>query len=133
MTPTGTFTATPDVTYPHCQSTSAQLSDGSDLIVGSIRYGFGPLPGAEIYDRETGVFSHTGAMTTGRDYPKATLLTSGQVLLTGGPGASAELYNPPLSMPPPVLLSVSGGVAEEGAILHADTHHAVSAANYVSR
>ena len=92
------------------------LPDGTVVIVGSIRDGIGPLPGAEVYDPESRMFSRTGAMTTGRDYPRATLLTSGQVLVTGGSGVSAELYNPASTIPPPMLLSGSGQIGQ-GAIL----------------
>ncbi len=78
-------------------SAAVALSDGRVLIAG--------VPTSELYDPLTGTFELTGVMTaaylsceniTGRT---ATLLTNGQVLLTGGGGdgcepfAGAELYD----------------------------------------
>jgi len=84
-------------------------------------------------------------MLTGRDILGATLLNNGKVLITGGnqyypfgaggrdprhPEVSiAELYTPPVLTPPPVLLSPSGDVSGQGAILHASTHQLVSPDN----
>jgi Galactose oxidase, central domain len=129
---TGTFAANPDMNYAHCQQISSLLSDGSVLIAAS-NCGF---PGTELYDPVSGMFSPTGDMTTGRFSPTATLLNNGNVLIAGGFRgcgepllASAELYNPRSSIPPPVLLSVPGGAPGQGAILHADTHQVVSPTN----
>jgi hypothetical protein len=57
------------------------------------------LSSAELYDPGAGTFTVTGGMTVGRVGHTATLLSSGNVLVTGGKGvggvfASAELYNP---------------------------------------
>src|SRR5689334_23934191 len=41
-----------------------------------------------------GIFIPTGDMTTGRSFHTATLLRDGRVLIVGGAGASAEIYNP---------------------------------------
>lgn len=123
---TATFIAIPDMTSPHCQSASASLPDGGVLIVGSLLDSVGPLPGAEVYDPVAGAFSRAGSMTTGRNHPTATLLKNGQVLVAGGAGVSAELYTPASTIPPPMLSVTSSG---QGAILHADTHQAVSPAN----
>jgi len=129
---TGAFAANSDMTYAHCQQISSPLSDGSVLIAAS-NCGF---PGAELYDPVSGLFSPTGDMTTGRFSPPATLLNNGNVLVAGGFRgcgepllASAEIYTPRLSIPPPLLLSVPGGAPGQGAILHADTHLVVSPTN----
>jgi hypothetical protein len=63
-----------------------------------------PLPGilatSEVYDYTTGTWSRNGNLSTGRERQTATLLQSGQVLITGGVSptlmilSSAELYNP---------------------------------------
>src|SRR5208282_2215366 len=52
-------------------------------------------------DPETGTFTPTGSLNTGRYYHTATLLNNGTVLVAGGccgpgddPCASAELYDP---------------------------------------
>jgi hypothetical protein len=58
-------------------------------------YGTCPLDSAEIYDPAGGTFSSIAAkMSTTRDLHTATLLPNGKVLLAGGPGATAELYDP---------------------------------------
>lgn len=54
-----------------------------------------PLKSAEIYDPASDTFSGAaGLMSTTRVSHTATLLSSGNVLLAGGPGASADLYDP---------------------------------------
>ena len=76
-------------------------------------------------------------MTSARYYHTATLLNSGQVLITGGTAtaggsqtslgdplnavSSAELYTPSLLVPAPVLFSLSGDGQGQGAIWHATT------------
>src|SRR5205085_4372648 len=48
----------------------------------------------ELYDPNTGSWSITGSLNTGRGSHTATLLPNGRVLVAGGDdGASAELYN----------------------------------------
>ena len=86
-------------------------------------------------------FSATGNLTPVRYAHTATLLNSGQVLLTGGvatPGsvktsgsatASAELYTPAVLVLAPVLFSVSGDGKGQGAIWHAQTGQIASADN----
>src|SRR6185369_3066804 len=60
----------------------------------------GQLSSAELYDPDTGSWSSTGSIATGRGYHTATLLSSGKVLVTGGLDnnftslSSAELYDP---------------------------------------
>jgi hypothetical protein len=54
-----------------------------------------PLNSAEIYDATNGTFSKVGvSMSAARDMHTATLLADGRVLLAGGPGPTAELYDP---------------------------------------
>jgi hypothetical protein len=50
------------------------------------------LASAELFDPETGTFTVTGDMTTGRGAHTATLLADGRVLIAGGP--TADLYDP---------------------------------------
>jgi hypothetical protein len=68
------------------------LSNGKVLVIGV-------GASAELYDPSTGVFSPTGSMSAMRQYHTATLLQTGQVLITGGntnftTSATAELYDP---------------------------------------
>ena len=129
---TGSFSATGEMTTPRSGHTATLLPNGKVLIAGG--------PTAELYDPVTGTFSATGNMATG-GIGLAILLNDGKVLITGGnqyypfgaggrdaehPQVSlAELYNPPVLTPPPVLLSLS----DQGAILHASTHELVSPDN----
>jgi uncharacterized protein (TIGR03437 family) len=94
------------------------------------------LASAELYDASTGLFAITGNMVAGRAGHTAMLLKSGKVLITGGSGstngpvlATAELYNPPVLVPAPVLFSLSQDGKGQGAILHAATHQVVSPNN----
>jgi len=56
------------------------------------------LASAELFDPQTGTFTATGSMTTGRYGHSATLLPDGRVLIAGGdengPIATSELYDP---------------------------------------
>lgn len=81
------------------------LSTGQVLIAGGQDDHFVELSTAELCDPSTGTFSATGTMTAARSAHTATLLTNGQVLMTGGftvpPSGkfsaqldSAELHDP---------------------------------------
>jgi hypothetical protein len=98
----------------------------------------GSLASAEIYDPTAGTFTPAGDMAARREVHTATLLSDGRVLIAGGVAygginiffgslATAELYEPAILQPAPVLLSISGGLQSQGAILHAETHQVVSA------
>jgi hypothetical protein len=149
---TGAFAPTSNLTNGRDQNGIALLPDGTVLFAGghclcvpAPNGGHDNLASAEIYNPSTGAFNATGSMITGRDLLKATLLSNGQVLITGGneyypfsaggrdplhPGvATAELFMPSVSMPAPVVLSVSGDGHGQGAILHSSTHQPVSANN----
>jgi hypothetical protein len=124
---TGKFSPTGSLIQGRQGHTATLLNDGRVLIaggetynaaarrgVGALAYGpslggngttrtmTGPdmLASAELYDPNTGKFTATGSMTTGRDMAGAALLPDGRVLIAGGGNegnaaiASAELYDP---------------------------------------
>ena len=98
------------------------IPDGTVLITG------GQLPGgsgqafSELYTPASGMFSSAGNMVTGRHFHTSTLLDDGTVLIAGGfnifPSAtsSAEIYRPAVSVPAPLLFSLSRDGKGQGAI-----------------
>jgi hypothetical protein len=136
----GTFLPTGNMTFRRVWHTMTLLPDGmvltaggeTDSCAGNACMFFGSVASAELYDPATGTFIETGDMAAPRETHTATLLNDGRVLIAGGVSyggigiffgctASAELYNPPLPAPSPVLFSVSGDGRGQGAILHAGT------------
>jgi hypothetical protein len=102
---TGTFTSTGFMTSAHYGHTATLLNDGMVLIAaGGSGSAFSAAPvfnlsSAELYSPATGTFTLTGSLNACQ-YPTATLLNNGMLLIAGGndssltPVASAELYNP---------------------------------------
>jgi hypothetical protein len=138
----GTFAFTGNMASRRVWQTATLLPDGTALIAGGETdsctgnfCGFaGSVASAELYDPLSGTFRPTGSMTVPRGVHTATLLDDGRVLIAGGVYyggigaffgslASAELYTPPVLMPAPALLSLSGDGRGPGAILHAGTRH----------
>jgi len=112
----GAFTLTGRLTVPREGHTATLLSDGTVLIAGGhggvpvSSGGYDNLSSTELYDPLSGSFRAGSSMSTGRESHGATLLSGGDVLITGGVeyypfGAgnrpavyailsSAELYTP---------------------------------------
>jgi WD40 repeat protein len=99
--PSGSFSASGDMTSARYFQTSTLLPSGKVLIAGGrddLLSG-NTYASAELYDPATGIFTATGSMTTPRFAHTATLLPSGKVLILGGSDGtnalvSAELYDP---------------------------------------
>jgi WD40 repeat protein len=98
---TGRFAPTGSMAIARAGPTATLLPDGLVLVAGGLAGDTMPsgcLDSAELYDPTTGQFRATGSMTSRRYVHSATLLRTGQVLMTGGacPGrsSSAELYDP---------------------------------------
>jgi hypothetical protein len=99
---TGKFSLTGSMNVPRQSHTATLLNNGEVLLVGGfsgLATGGAVLGSAELYNPTTGTFSLTGSLITPRAEHAATLLQNGEVLITGGIGASgfintAELYDP---------------------------------------
>jgi hypothetical protein len=131
---TETFAATGNMMTGRALDTATLLPDGKVLMAGSYLPGNGSLASAELYDPVAGAFTPTGEMTTTRSLHTATLLNNGRVLVASGSTYGratplADLYNPTVLTPAPVLLSLSGEGQGQGAILHAGTARTVTASD----
>jgi len=95
-----TFTETGSLATARYWHTATLLPTGQVLIAGGEQsdsaFLSGALSSAELYDPVAGTFTATGNMVTARYRPTATLLSSGDLLMTGGSSeaSSAELYDP---------------------------------------
>ena len=99
---TGSWSPTGAMSTSREFHTATLLQNGQVLVAGgaSNDAGGGALRSAEVYNPNTGKWRATGEMGTGRNTQLATLLATGQVLVSGGYDTSghslftAEVYTP---------------------------------------
>lgn len=97
----GTWSATADLIQGRFDHTATLLPNGKVLVVGGA-YSDDNTPEpiilgtAELYDPDSGLWSHVGSLHTSRRGHTATLLPNGKVLVASGQhgAATAELYDP---------------------------------------
>lgn len=92
---TGRFTATGSLITARMNHSATRLPDGRVLILGGTApssTGGSSLSSAELYDPATGRFSAAGDLGQGMDFPVATLLLTGKVLVISG--STAVLFDP---------------------------------------
>jgi hypothetical protein len=95
-----TFTVGPRLSVPRAYHTATYLPDGRVLITGGANMNASTVlistRSAEIYDPDTNTFSTLPDMSVYRSDHQATLLESGDVLITGGSFSSkeAETFDP---------------------------------------
>jgi hypothetical protein len=84
--------------YDHVAVT---LADGRVMLVGGALHAGGETKVAEIYDPATRTFTSTGSLTVARDDARASRLTDGKVVVTGGRAvgtyfglSTAEIWDP---------------------------------------
>jgi large repetitive protein len=99
----GTWTSTASMHGPRGESASTPLADGRVFVVGGFAdpsvAGAPLLSSAEVFDPKSGSWIDAGSMSAGHFDLTATLLVTGQVLVTGGfdpdgVTSSADLYDP---------------------------------------
>lgn len=141
----GVFVAAASMLRPREGHTATLLPDGTILLAGGLSqncdgnncFFSGSESTMELYDPAKGAFGSAGYMLYPRVFHTATLLNTGEVLITGGEAwggfgldygslSSVELYQPVLVSPPPALYSLSGDGQGQGAIWHATTGLAAS-------
>lgn len=96
------FSSTANMAAQRSSHAMLRLPNGKILIAGGQNSSAGQLASAELYDPDAGTFSATA---TNMSYPRAelsaTILSNGNVLISGGSTATLELFQPA----PPVFSS----------------------------
>ncbi|REG20478.1 galactose oxidase-like protein [Archangium gephyra] len=111
---TGKWSPTGGMATARSKHTATLLPSGQVLVSGgssSSGDSSASLASAELYEPLTGAWSPLEAMTTARSVHTATLLPSGQVLVTGGSNSSGTLASTELYDPGTGKWSVTGNLA----------------------
>jgi Galactose oxidase, central domain len=130
---------------PREDHTATLLPDGTVLMTGGESqncdgnscFFSGSESSMELYDPVKGTFSSAGYMFFPRVFHTATLLNTGDVLITGGQAwggfdlnygslASTDVYHPAIVSPPPALFPLDGSGQGQGAIWNASTGQAAA-------
>src|SRR5215831_17502534 len=119
----GTFIPSGTLATPRASGhTPTLLLNGKVLIAGGVNDCCHSLASAELFDPESGTFTPTGNMTTGRAGHSATLLPDGRVLIAGGGAggslATAELYDPSTGIFTPTGNMVTGQAVHNATLLN---------------
>lgn len=141
----GVFATAAFMLRPREDHTATLLPDGTVLMAGGESqncdgnscFFSGSESTMELYDPVKGAFSSAGYMMYPRVFHTATLLNTGDVLITGGEAwggfdldygslAETELYHPVSASSPPALFSLVGNGQGQGAIWHAATGQAAT-------
>jgi len=141
----GVFATGTSMLRPREDHTATLLPDGTILMAGGESQNCngnscsfsGSESTLELYDPAKGTFAAAGNMLYPRVFHTATLLNTGDVLITGGEAwggfdldygslAATELYHPAVVSPPPALFSLDGSGQGQGAIWNATTGQVAS-------
>lgn len=118
---TGTWATTGSMATSRNVFAAVLMADGRVLIAGGSKGGEGAYAttaNCEIYNPATGIFTPAAPMTQTRNYPGATLLADGRVLVAGGSSIAsyvatsrhdAEIYDPSANTWTPVVGNLTAG------------------------
>jgi putative Ig domain-containing protein/galactose oxidase-like protein/Kelch motif protein len=110
---TNTFTLTGSMSVPRTHQTASLLPDGSILVAGGVPDTGATTPAsprAEIFNPSNGTFTATGPMTMQREYARAVVLSTGNLLISGGDDgvnttANEEIYYSTAPSAPLVIIT----------------------------
>ncbi|KFE72017.1 kelch repeat-containing protein [Hyalangium minutum] len=110
----GSWSMTGSLASPRDQHTATRLTDGRVLVTGG-RPSNGSISAAasaEVYDPASGTWSATGSMITRRSGHRATLLSNGKVMVSGGQHEGTSLSTAEVYDPASGTWSATGSLAE---------------------
>jgi hypothetical protein len=131
----GTVTVGPNSIKEHNNAPASLLPDGTVIVSGGQVPGGNGDTGVELYNPATGTFSVTGSMNVMRHGHTSTLLSDGTLLVAGGfavwpsSESTTEFYHPSVLVKAPVIFSLDGSGAGQGAIWVSSTGLAASVAS----
>ncbi len=114
------------------------LQTGHVLVVGGALTGAVPIDGAQVYDPDAGEFVVVASMNEARQQQVATLLSNGDVLVTGGYGgtsnlSTAEVYTPSTTVAVELLYLSINRMGDEASLTWEVSQSAASTVFHVHR